>query len=115
MLRFESHGATHPARQRRKPCSAGLEKEENAPPAPGSAAQALDGVGLDGGTSHTLCEAGRVASHARAGSDPDMLVSHFPESVRHLACACGVWYGVRSTLMPLVVATRAKCGLISGR
>src|SRR5258708_6175659 len=39
-----------------------------------------------------------------------MLVSHFPESVRHLALARGVQYGVRSTLMLLVAATRAKFG-----
>jgi hypothetical protein len=39
-----------------------------------------------------------------------MLVSRSPESVRHLAFAWGVRYGVRSILMPLVEATRAKCG-----
>jgi hypothetical protein len=27
MLLVDSHGATHPARERRRPCSAGLEKE----------------------------------------------------------------------------------------
>ncbi len=32
-----------------------------------------------------------------------------PRKRSHTAFACGVRYGVRSTLMPLVVATRAKC------
>jgi hypothetical protein len=53
---------------------------------------------------------GGAVSPARSGNDPGILVSHFPESVRHLAFACGVRYGVRSTLMLLVAATRARFG-----
>ena len=45
-LLFESHGATHPTREQREPCSAGLVEEEKTPAGPQSAAQALDGVGL---------------------------------------------------------------------
>jgi len=47
MLPFDSHGATHPTQERRKPCSADSQKEQKAPAGPESAAQALDGVELD--------------------------------------------------------------------
>ena len=47
MLLVDSHGATHPAREQRRPCSAALEKEEYAQPAPESAAQVPDGDGPD--------------------------------------------------------------------
>lgn len=62
------------------------------------------------GDHNRLGEAGRGVSRGRSGSDQDMLVSRSRESVRHLACARGVRYGVRRTLMPLVAATRAQLG-----
>jgi hypothetical protein len=51
-----------------------------------------------------------VASHARPRSDPDILVSHSPENVHRPHSRGRVRYGVRSTLIPVVVATRAKLG-----
>ncbi len=52
---------------------------------------------------------GGVASHGRLGNDPGILASRSPENVRREHLRGRVRYGVRSTLMPLVVATRAKC------
>ncbi len=51
---------------------------------------------------------GRVVSHGRSENDRDMLASRSPGSVHRSHSR--VRYGVRSTLMPLVVATRAKFG-----
>ena len=47
MLFFDNHGVTYPTRERRAPCFTGLVKEQHALADPESAAQALDGVGLD--------------------------------------------------------------------
>lgn len=53
MLFFDSHGATHPTRERQSPGSAGSIEEEKAPAMPGSDARALDAVELDESTGHT--------------------------------------------------------------
>ena len=44
---FGSHDVTHLIQERKSPGLAGSGEKQNAPTAPGSAAQALDGVGLD--------------------------------------------------------------------
>src|SRR5215470_13098119 len=81
MLLFGSHGVIHPPWVRRSPGLAGSAKEQHALADPGSAVQALDGVGLDESTEHSSWEAGRVASHRRSENDPDIPASHLPESV----------------------------------
>ena len=47
MLLFGSHGVTHPAWERRLPCLVGSVEEQHTLADPESAAQGLDGVGLD--------------------------------------------------------------------
>ena len=47
MLLFGSRDVTHPTRERRIPCSVGLEEKQKAPAGLESAAQAIDGVELD--------------------------------------------------------------------
>jgi len=47
MLLFDSHGATHPTGEWRKPCSSGLLEKQKTSMGPESAVQALDGVELD--------------------------------------------------------------------
>jgi len=48
MLFFDNHGVTHPTREQRSSClSAEMQKQKKVLAAPESAAQALDGVGLD--------------------------------------------------------------------
>ena len=46
-LLFDSHGATHPTQEWRSSGSAGEMQKQKAPAGLGSAAEALDGVGLD--------------------------------------------------------------------
>ena len=52
---------------------------------------------------------GELLLRRRSENDPDIRASHSPRKRSHTAFACEVRYGVRSTLMPLVAATRAKC------
>lgn len=51
----------------------------------------------------------RKPCHERSGNDPGILVSHFPESVHRWHLLVASETRVRSTLIPLVAATRAKC------
>ena len=50
MRLFGSHGVTHSTREQRSPRSGGWGEGQNTPAGPGSAAQALDAVELDGNT-----------------------------------------------------------------
>ncbi len=47
LLVFDHHGVPHPTRQQRSPCLPAEMQKQNGLAAPQSAAQALDGVGLD--------------------------------------------------------------------
>src|SRR5205809_6730788 len=62
------------------------------------------------GQNRGACGGGRGASHGGSGSDPGMLPLTLIENA--LTDSMGSWrtVGVRSTLMPLVAATRATFG-----
>jgi hypothetical protein len=47
MLFFDTHGVTYPIRERRSPCLPAEMQKQKVLAAPESAAEALDGVGLD--------------------------------------------------------------------